>query len=371
MKISRQNIERYLDDRGWKRRVSADASLIRYQLTDGEGLNGAVNIFFSTTDDLDVRANEAVAALEVIRQVYSLSEPALRAGLTSLAFDKILATIPDDYIRNESIELRAARSYLNGMKGLIAASAMSELTGERTFRRTNKEASDYADRCRFAHTFKGSFGLAIESPVGFNDQAELAFIEPTIPFGRKVIRRIANGLQSVVKSFNEDSVSPILEAADGLNANMCSELVSIIDRTEIPRIDIAFVLSPEWEPDVPPPPAFHIDARYRELLKDASARLTTEDDAQPVTVVGRIVNLHADLDPDDLLDADVDRIVQANWDSPEHGLIKVSIGLSPAGYLAAVEAHGKGQLISVQGALRRKSRSWILQDAQEPRFIQI
>lgn len=164
-------------------------------------------------------------------------------------------------------------------------------TGERTFRRTNKEASDYADRCRFAHTFKGSFGLAIESPVGFNDQTELAFIEPTIPFGRKVIRRIANGLQSVMKSFSEDSVSPILEAADGLNANMCSELVSIIDRTEIPRIDIAFVLSPEWEPDVPAPPTFHIDARYRELLKDASARLTTEDDAQPVTVVGRIVNL--------------------------------------------------------------------------------
>ena len=371
MQISRQNIERYLADRGWKKQTAADGSLVRYQLSGKEGLEGAVHIFLSNTDDTDTRAAEVAAAIETVRQVYHLSDHELRSSLTSLAFDKILATISDEFIRNESIELRAARSYLNGMKGLIAASAMSELTGDRAFRRTNKEASDFADRCRFAHTFKGSFGLAIESPVGFNDQTELAFIEPTIPLGRRVIRRIAAGLQSVRNSFSADSIEPIIEATDGLNASMCSELLAIIDKTEIPRIDLAFVLSPEWEPDVPPPPTFHIDIRYRDILKDASARLTTEDDTQPVTVVGGIVNLRADLDPDDLLDADVDRTVQANWDSPEHGLIKVSIALSPSGYLGAVEAHAKGQLISVQGSLRKKARSWILEDSLEPRFIPI
>ncbi len=371
MQVGKQNIERYLVDRGWSRQISADGSLTRYQLTDREGLAGLVSIFFSNAADLEASAAEIAAAVETIRQVYQMSEPALRAGLTSLSFDKILATIPDEYIRNESIELRAARSYLNGMKGLIAASAMSELTGERAFRRTNKEASDYADQCRFAHTFKGSFGLAIESPVGFNEQVEMPFIEPTVPFGRKVIRRITNGLQSVRMSFAEDSLEPILAAADGLNANMCSELVGIIDKTDIPRIDLSFVLSPEWEADVPEPSGFNIDVRYREILKEASARLNKDDEPQPVTVVGRIVNLHADLDPEDLLDAEVDRIVQANWDSPEHGLIKVSIGLNPAGYLAAVEAHGKGQLISVQGGLKRKGRMWVLDEPQEPRFIQI
>ena len=94
------------------------------------------------------------AAAETIQQIYGLSETALRANLVSLTFDKILATVPDDYLRHESIELRAARTYLNGMKGIIAASATTVLTGERSFRRTVKEAKDYADGCRSARALR-------------------------------------------------------------------------------------------------------------------------------------------------------------------------------------------------------------------------
>ncbi|WP_104667994.1 hypothetical protein [Ensifer adhaerens] len=367
MDVTKQAIIRYLVRQGWAQQNSRDGSLIRLVLSDDDA-RPSVNIFFSVASaGADADGAEVAAAAETIQQIYGLSESALRANLVSLTFDKILATVPDDFLRYESIELRAARSYLNGMKGIIAASATTVLTGERSFRRTVKEAKDYADGCRFAHTFKGSFGLAIESPVGLNNQTVMPFVEPELPLGRKIVRRIAVGLQSLRESYSQNDLDPILATSEGLNANMCNELVGIIEGTGIPRIDLSFVLSPEWEPGVPAPQSFKIESRYRDILKEAAARLTKTDENADVSIFGRIVNLHNVGDPSDLMGDDADRIIQVNWDSPEHGVIKVSVSLGPASYLAAVEVHKQGRPISIQGKLQRKGRSWVLLDAKDIR----
>lgn len=362
MVATKQSIMRYLVRKGWKQQTSRDGALTRFVHADDA--NSPVNIFFSTeSGGTDADHAELAAALETIRQVYDLSESALRAMLASLSYDKILATVPDDYLRHESIELRTARSYLNGMKGIIAASATTVITGERSFRRTVKEAKEFADGCRFAHTFKGSFGLAIESPVGLNNQTVMPFVEPELPLGRKTLRRIAVGLDSLKEAYAQDDLKPILSAPEGLNANMCNELVGIIEGTGIPRIELSFVLSPEWEPEAPPPAPFKIESRYRDILKDASARLAMDDTEADVSIFGRIVNLHAAGDPSDLMDDDADRIIQVNWDSPDLGMVKVSVSLDPPRYLVAVEAHRQGRPVTIQGKLRRKGRSWSLQDS--------
>ncbi|MBX4893619.1 hypothetical protein [Rhizobium bangladeshense] len=362
MDATKQSIMRYLLRQGWKQQTSRDGALTRFGGAEGDG-SPPVNIFFSTeSGGADADKAELAAALETIRQVYGLSESALRAMLASLSYDKILATVPDDYLRHESIELRAARSYLNGMKGIIAASATTVITGERSFRRTVKEAKEFADGCRFAHTFKGSFGLAIESPVGLNNQTLMPFVEPELPLGRKTLRRIAVGLESLKAAYAQDDLGPILSAPDGLNANMCNELVGIIEGTGIPRIELSFILSPEWEPEAPLPAPFKIERRYRDILKDASARLAKDDTEADVSIFGRIVNLHAAGNPSDLMDDDADRIIQVNWDSPDLGMVKVSVSLDPARYLVAVEAHRQGRPITIQGKLRRKGRQWSLQD---------
>ena len=369
MDATKQSIMRYLLRRGWKQQTSRDGALIRFVLGEAD-VRPPVNVFFTAESaGPESEAAELAAASETIQQVYGLSESALRASLVSLAFDKILATVPDDYLRHESIELRAARSYLNGMKGIIAASATTILTGERSFLRTVKEAKEYADGCRFAHTFKGSFGLAIESPVGLNNQTLMPFAEPDLPLGRKIVRRIAVGLQSLKDSYTQNDLGPILSTPEGLNANMCNELVGIIEGTGIPRIELSFVLSPEWEPEVPSPAPFKIESRYRDILKDASTRLAKEDAEAEVVIFGRIVNLRASGNPADLMDSAADRIIQVNWDSPDLGMVKVSISLNPADYLAAVEAHGQGRPITIQGKLRRKGRSWSLQEPKRLRII--
>ncbi|MDW9508798.1 hypothetical protein GOA81_28085 [Sinorhizobium meliloti] len=371
MDATKQSIMRYLLRQGWKQQTSRDGALTRFVGVEGDG-SPPVNIFFSTeSGGADADQAELAAALETIRQVYGLSESALHAMLAALSYDKILATVPDDYLRHESIELRAARSYLNGMKGIIAASATTVITGERSFRRTVKEAKEFADECRFAHTFKGSFGLAIESPVGLNNQTLMPFVEPELPLGRKTLRRITAGLESLKKAYAQDDLGPILSAPEGLNANMCNELVGIIEGTGIPRIELSFVLSPEWEPETPLPLPFKIESRYRDILKEASARLVKDDTESDVAIFGRIVNLHAAGDPSDLMDDDADRIIQVNWDSPDLGMVKVSVSLDPARYLVAVEAHRQGRPITMQGKLRRKGRLWSLQDPGDLTVVSI
>jgi hypothetical protein len=58
-----------------------------------------------------------------------------------------------------------AANYIAGVKTLLAATATTEMHPLPHFLRVRKEATDYAETCQFAHTFRGSFGFTIESPV--------------------------------------------------------------------------------------------------------------------------------------------------------------------------------------------------------------
>ncbi|WP_234908409.1 hypothetical protein [Rhizobium rhizogenes] len=71
------------------------------------------------------------------------------------------------------------------------------------------------------------------------------------------------------------------------------------------------------------------------------------------------------------MDDDADRIIQVNWDSPDLGVVKVSVSLDPARYLVAVGAHRQGQPIAIQGKLRRKGRLWSLHDPGDLTVVMI
>ena len=67
-----------------------------------------------------------------------------------------------------SVRLDIAEAFLKNAKGLLAAAATTEVSPKPFFGRVTKAAVVYSDDCRFAHTFRGSFGFAIESPVEAN-----------------------------------------------------------------------------------------------------------------------------------------------------------------------------------------------------------
>lgn len=362
MQISRNIMLRYLASRGWNTQTSRDGGLVRSQLADGR--QDPINVFFSTNVDGDQEQREVLAALDTIRHTYRISELEIQQAITGLTHDRVLARVPDEYMRSDSIELRAARSYLNGMRSLITDAAAVEMTGQRFAPKSSKKASDYADRCRFAHTFKGSFGLTIEAPLQGGGQTTIDASEPEPPIGRRVIRRIASGLASLAEAVAEDDPTPIVENDIGFNAEMCKDVLGIIQHSGIPRIDVSIALSPEFKSDGFESGGFKIEARQFSILERAYDRMSDKVNlSTPENISGRIVDLHADGNPADMEDLDGKRIVQVNWDSPDYGMKKVSIGLDPKQYLVALEAHRSGHLVSAVGTLRRK-RSWVLEEVQ-------
>lgn len=363
MQLTREILIRYFDSRGWKKQQSRDGSLVRLQLDKHEGLRGPVNVFFSLGVDSEKEAREVSVALDSIRQIYKISPDEVEQGVMNLTHDRLLARVPDEYMKNESIELRAIRSYLNGMRGLITAAATTEITGQRFFAKSAKDARNYADRCRFAHTFRGSFGLAIDAPIEGAGQTAMEFSDVKPPLGRRVIRRIATGFASLERAVAEDDPEPIIAADTGFNASMCKDVVGIIQNSGIPRIELAIALSPALESPGFANTKFRIESRQIRLLEDASKRMAKTGATEPMTVIGRIVDLHADGNPADMSDVKGKRMVQVNWESPEHGIIKVSISLEPKQYLTALEAHSKGEVVTAAGLLRRE-RGWLLENVE-------
>lgn len=108
---------------------------------------------------------------DALRTLSQISEEGLEetaASVRAVAVDILRSTVPDALVRYESIHLDVASNFIKDVKALLSAAATTELAPEPFFGRVRKEAKAYADECRFGHTFRGSFGFSIESPVVAN-----------------------------------------------------------------------------------------------------------------------------------------------------------------------------------------------------------
>ena len=155
-----------------------------------------------------------------------------------------------------------------------------------------------------------------------------------------------------------------------MSANMCDEVVGLIEDTGISKLEISVAFSPEWGSESGEPShAFRVERRYMDLLKEASSRLRRAELPREETVIGRIVRLETDGNPSDIFNDKAGREIVLSWDSGEYGHIRVQVALDPAGYLTALEAHSKGQLFAVTGLLKRAGRSWTLEQLSNARLI--
>ncbi|MGO8224747.1 hypothetical protein HA464_06735 [Rhizobium leguminosarum bv. trifolii] len=356
MQLTSALVVKYLANLGWDRRTTTDNNIVRIQ--PPESLPGARSILFSVNARAEGEAREVRLAIDIIQDTYGKTALEIEKGVAALSHDLVLGKVPDEYLRNDTIELRGVRSYMNGMRGLLANSATTEMTGHRAFPKSTRAAFDYADQCGFGHTFRGSFGLVIEAPLGGGEQTALDFADPVPPLGRRVVQRIASGLASVSVAVKNDDAEAIVENKNGLNAGMCKDLISIIKQSGIPRIQLSF----EWSSEVKAPAIgigdYSIEARQMRVLQQAHKRLSEDEEPIPVVIVGRIVDLHSDANPADA-DEKGTRSIQINWDSEDYGMKKVIVKLDAKQYLVAHQAHGRGQLVQVAGELSPR-RPWTL-----------
>ncbi len=300
--------------------------------------------------------------LQTLSSVEERSDTEIAASIRQIGFDIVQSKIPDSYVVDETIHLSRAESFITGIRNVLASLATTELKPDPFYLRMLKEGSEFADRCRFAHTFRGSFGFTIESPLE-PYQPELPEMQPKAPFERRVIQRLVRGLQHVDDAVKEDSTGPIVRSSrDGLNANVCEFLATLVEQTAHSSMVFKFSLSPEWRAEDPlmNGATFTLGAAHVEVVRSAAKQMRSMNKSSEETIAGRVIRLASQIDPSDLTDYLGNREVAISWASPEMGDINVHASLTPYDYLRAVEAHGQGRQIRLSGTLERRGRKWVL-----------
>ncbi|MEV5033634.1 hypothetical protein [Sphingobium sp. LMC3-1-1.1] len=376
-------LRRYLVATGWHVRASStvlassEKSTAHALLRSRTGGNRNFEVFVSGSPDLrgielvvpnsissSEYASQVSRVIDALSAIEDRAELDVARSIREVAFDVLRSRIPDALVVDDSIRLEMAQSFVLGIRGVLAATAHTELDPLPYYLRTKKEASDYANRCRFGHTFRGSFGFTVESPIEPSIQSTLPGIDPAPPFERRVIQRLVRGLEAVSVAVSTDSTDPITDTTKtGFSANVCEQLAALVDGTSPSGIVFDFSFSPEWK-DVRAihvgPEHFMVGPRQVEAVREAAKVLRSRVSSWDETVFGRVIRLASQADPSDLLDMMGDREVAILWSSEATGDITVRASLNPAEYLQAVEAHAAGRAVEVSGTLERRGRRWVL-----------
>jgi hypothetical protein len=284
------------------------------------------------------------------------------SDVRSIGFDRVFTRVPDALVIDDSIHLSIATNYVTDIRELLTATATTELQPTAFYPRARKEAVEYADRCRFGHTFRSSFGFTVESPLAENNAPALPTLEESPPFERKVIQRLARGLAVTCRAVDTGSLDPLVESVpSGFSANACEKFADLVEDTSPGGLTISFAFSPEWRPapEFTQPVEYRVDVRHVEITRSAAKAMREKPVSRPESIHGQVSDLHTD-DPWDIMNVNAGRTITVVWSSEDLGDISVNIPLTPEDYIKAVDAHRDGRAVSVSGTLERKGRSWVL-----------
>ena len=307
-------------------------------------------------------ARRLKGAIETLSQLEERTPDEIVASIRAIGYDIVRSRIPDALVIENTIYLESARSYVNGMKELLAATATTELRPQPFFGRQSKEATEYSEKCRFGHTYRGSFGFTIESPLSPEKTEGLPGIEPPLPFERRVVQRLALGIQHVCESVEHEDVRPLVEGfKDGFGANGCDRFASLVRSTAYSGMYFGFLFSPEWKlPEgLRTDMQFVVGPKHVEMARAAADALRGESLETRADVSGQVVRLQNEADPSDLSAIMGEGEISILYSS-EYGDLHVRVTLSPPDYLKAVEAHRLGRAVQVSGTLVHRGRYWYL-----------
>jgi len=285
-------------------------------------------------------------------------------SILRIGYDVVRSSIPSEQVRDDSIRLNAATEFVANMRGLLAATATTEQKPLPYFGRLLKDSVQFADSCRFGHTYRGSFGFVVESPLPEAEPMPLLTDYPDIPFERRVIQRLARGIGHVVAANAAQDLTIVTDAVrTGFSANGCELLAELIEKVSPGGVRFSFDLSPAWSVAREMDSAtFSVDIAHAEVCRLAARELRRDDTRVPVDLSGRVVRLQNQTDPTDLSSKTGEHEIMVLWASRDFGDIQVRVNLAPADYLTAVNAHGAGRPVWISGALTKAGRQWFLSE---------
>ncbi|MBR0650456.1 hypothetical protein GXW78_12340 [Roseomonas terrae] len=302
-------------------------------------------------------------AVRLLAAIEGRAAGVVARAIRSVGFDAMFSRLPDIMVQSDTVSLKTATDHIAAFKSALVSTAMTEHRPVSHYDQPSKAATDYAEACRFGHTFRGSFGFSIESPLERRDgDPLLADVEPTPPFERRVVARFVRGLRAVAAAGSTRDLEPLMDGPEhGFGANAYEAVASLIETSGVGfAIDVS--LSPEWlaPPDIGKQASVSLAPIHAEVAREAGRALRRRLTPEFVEIVGMVVTLRSEQNPQ-LLDPRGSQVLTVKWTSPKHGEIRTQVRVSAEDYLAAIRAHQEGQAIRVKGTLEHR-HGWVLVD---------
>ncbi len=300
-------------------------------------------------------------ALDTLAAVEQRSPEEVAADIRSIGFDRVFSRIPDSLVVSDFDPARHSRA----PHPRHATTARGDRYNRAFASAFLPKAIEYADNCRFGHTFKGSFGFTIELPLQANVNPTLPVVPEHAPFERRVMERFARGVQTIIRAADEGDTKPIVDSVEwGFSANACEQFAQLIEDTAPGGMSIGFAFSSEWRTstELVRIPEFKVNLRHIEVTRAAAKTLMAKPVDRPETVTGLVVDLHARHDPLGLFGGSKsDETIVIAWRPGGNEEIRVTIPLSQLDYQKAVAAHTAGLPAKVTGTLEQRGpRTWVM-----------
>lgn len=291
-------------------------------------------------------------------------------------------------IRNEetdsttSISLKLAATQVHELKQLVVYSACFEESPKPYFHSPLKIGSRMAEQYRFGHTFRGSFGYTIQSPlvgepIGFVQTSMKEAIDDIqdvviLPFERRVIERIVRGFLVAREAVDNRNWQILVNKyAEGFNANMCRAIMGMVEDKKSPiACDVMWSSRLSPSPDVGNVGTIRLNSSvgYDYLaLAEAELRQLKPDF---VTLRGRVIGVSSKGDPQSA-DTNIERtvILLAQIKGQGRRPQKIQTILGKEDYVAANAAHLNWSSVEVTGVLLRSGSGWQLADPYDFKVV--
>ncbi len=365
-------VSRYLRNNGWTNSASPSDKLLYFTSSQKDDAGGDISLLLPNGPGFSDGDKKLVSAIE------------LPAAMTNLTFEKMVYAIKhqasdifDQRIFGppnlSSIPLEFMPSIMQHLRNLVYYSACLEDDALPYFERGRKIGKEYTEKCRFAHTFRGSFGLRIEMPLPPNSHDTLPLEGDGItlePIERRIMKRIYCGINLSVRGVNEGDVSLITNNyKTGFNANLCEAMESL---TEI-LPDYCFGYFMNWSPEYKIPESYickeeiSVQANeYRQFFESAAKTLRATGESQQTTISGRIISLHAtpddEEDDDELSPSFSNQYIEIEWLRDEGKKTKIRASLPFDEYRSACDAHKDGKIIRLSGIPEKQGKIFVLRN---------
>ena len=347
---------------GWTKVDHPNANLLVYLYKDSDTRGKPIKLALPAGNDYDDAAEKLASAVKLI------------AALSRHTVDQVhqmLLNRGSDILRHRllantkifSLPLEIAPKAVGYLRDLVYYAACAEEDPQPFFEKGRKIGKDYTTRCRFGHTFPGSFGLTVEMPIPPNPNDLLIPDAQPAPFERRVMIRVMRGLQIASKGLREGDVSILTrDYAKGFNANLCEVMAGLTQDVRGFGSEFTMLWSPEYAIDEQLKNAdpVRIDPdSFRPFFEAAAKSLRQAKESQQTTLHGLVIQLHADPGDDDAEEIE-DRQIIVRFDLGALRAVKVHVSLTADDYRKACDAHKDSREVEIDGRPEKLGKFWNL-----------